>query len=109
MTMTRKVYKYELSSDSEQVIDLPIKSKILSVVNQHEKIVLYVSVNDSEKETRPIRVYLCGTGQNIPPRADVFLGTVSLQHGNVMIHVFLDSFQFYHENHVCINVVCELR
>ena len=84
------IYKYELSGEKVQWVSLPVDSTVLSVVEQHQDIVMYVIVDVEQYNNREIEFLLLGTGQifNIWLEDYKFLNTVKLSDGNVMVHVF---------------------
>jgi hypothetical protein len=94
--MTSKIFKYPIEVTDTQTIKLPAGSRILSVMNQYEKIVLYALVSDNEKDTKEVSIRIVGTGHVIDffiPALEfgggyTFLGTVSLHDGRLMFHVF---------------------
>lgn len=88
-----KIHKYRLSVKDHQRISLPSQSEILSVINQHDEIMLYANV-DENKEAVDIDIYIHGTGYETDKSADLFLGTVGLCDNNLILHVFADSAQF---------------
>jgi len=84
------IYKYELSEEKVQWVSLPLNSTILSVVEQHQKIVMYVIVDAVQENTQEIQFLLLGTGQIFDNTLDgySFLNTVKLSGGSLMFHVF---------------------
>jgi len=84
------IYKYTLKVTPIQMLDLPLYSKILSVESQDEDIVLYAMVDteQAKKWVTMIRIY--GTGFQLTKDIDEFnfLGTVKLDEGKLMFHVF---------------------
>lgn len=95
--MTPKIFKYPLGITDNQTIKLPRGAHILSVMNQHDNIVLYALVNDDEKKNVSVSIKIVGTGHsvNFPICSPMFvndaykfLGTVSLYGGELMFHVF---------------------
>lgn len=92
--MANRVFKYKLAIEDHQKLTLPVHSTILSVINQNEEVVLYAKVNDEQKNTSDIDIYIHGTGHEVAKEADLFLGTVALRNGVFILHVFADSAQF---------------
>ena len=85
----RRIYKYEIEIIDEQILTLPKDSKILSIINQHEKVYIYVDVDSYTQQTEDYYVQLYGTGYHI--RHDdsyIFLGTISLKEGDFILHAF---------------------
>jgi len=85
-----KIYKYTLEIMDYQEFLLPLRSKILSVCEQHGKVVFYTMVDTAMEHKTKYSFRIFGTGH---PCADSivfysFLGTVKLEEGNLMFHVF---------------------
>jgi len=87
------IYKYELSEEKIQWVSLPLNSTVLSVVEQHEKIVMYAIVDSEQENTQEIEFLLLGTGQIFNYVFDdyTFLNTVNLSGGSLMFHVFVEK------------------
>lgn len=83
----RRILKYTLDIVDYQELTLSENSKILSVANQRDNIVLYALTD--ELTTCTYSIIMHGTGH---PADDVigaqFIGTVSLYNGSLMFHVF---------------------
>lgn len=99
--MIRKVFKYQLKIQAEQEIELPSHSRVLSVKNQRNSIVLYAEVREDIKETKKIKVFLVCTGDKVPSDATLFLDTVLLNNGIYVLHVYLSDSQFYWDSLSC--------
>ena len=86
----KAIHKYELNGDILQTFSLPINSTILSVVEQHQDIVMYAVADVEQENTEEIRFLLLGTGQIFDNTLDgySFLNTVKLSDGAIMVHVF---------------------
>lgn len=88
----KSVYKYIVSMAGYQELTLPINSRVLSVTEQNEKIVLYALVDTTTRETETVQIIVHGTGH---PANDVdnytFLGTVALMNGMFMLHIFYNK------------------
>lgn len=83
------IYKYEIPVVDEFDLNLPLGSKILSVVEQNDNIVLYAMVIP-ELITKPVKIRVIGTGNPMPSGMSdyEFLGTVKLYEGKLMFHIF---------------------
>lgn len=83
----KRILKYTLDIVDYQELTLSENSKILSVANQRDNIVLYALTD--ELSTCTYSIIMHGTGH---PADDVigaqFIGTVSLYNGSLMFHVF---------------------
>lgn len=84
------VYKYPLLIQDEQVLVLPICSRILSVEVQGPTIVLYALVELGVEGKSYGTVYMRGTGHDCDSRISnaAFIGTVKMLEGALMYHIF---------------------
>ncbi len=87
----KTIYKYTLESKDEQIVEIKGLTKLLSVVEQYGHIVLYALVDTEEDKIDKVEIAIRGTGHN----ADLifssvcdFIGTVKLDRGNLMFHIF---------------------
>jgi len=89
----KAIYKYELNGDTLQTVLLPADSTVLSVVEQHQDIVMYAVVDVEQENTQEIVFLLLGTGQDFDNTLDgySFLNTVKLSDGAIMVHVFVEK------------------
>lgn len=79
------VWKYKLPPDN--ILQMPRGARILCVHAQRDTICLWALVNQQHtKEARLFRVY--GTGHEVPDDPGTYLGTVHLQDGALVFHVF---------------------
>lgn len=89
----KKIFKYSLAVTDDQQVVLPLGTKVLSVAEQHGNVVLYAVVNESEHRVEHREVRIHGTGHNCSETLDDynfnFIGTVKLQGGALMFHVFV--------------------
>lgn len=88
----RKIFKYRLEITDEQKIRLPLGSKILSVVNQRNEMVLYALVKPEEDRMVDHTFYIVGTGHYIQEediRHSSYLGTVTFGANQTFVwHIF---------------------
>jgi len=85
----KSIYKYILEPIEEQEISLPKGAKILTAHEQHGRICIWalVTVPETEIEERVICIY--GTGDQFSEEGiHTYIGTVFLQDGNYVFHVF---------------------
>jgi hypothetical protein len=93
--MIERIYKYMLKAETTQLLELPAGAYILSVAEQHERIVIYAQVKPDVVETDYHMVWVFGTGHDIDHkvfanRRAEFLGTVKMQGGALMFHVYVE-------------------
>lgn len=82
----KSIFKYLLEVTDRQTVKL--QGRILSVEVQHRKVVLY-AVADDEIEPSPVEIFIVGTGHPADHIAGFnFLGTVQLDGGVLMFHIF---------------------
>lgn len=88
--MKLTVYKYPISINDEQEIQMPRDSQILCVKNQYEGPVLYAKVNPSNRLVSRT-IYCRGTGHSADglEYAD-WIDTVMFANGNLVFHFFAD-------------------
>ena len=85
----KTIYKYPLIAMHTQTLELPKGSSILSVMNQFDEIVIYALVDTEEKQTEKYTITTHGTGHKADDVCNFkFLGTVKLEDGRLMFHVF---------------------
>jgi hypothetical protein len=89
-----RIFKYQLKVTDSQRIMLPYGSKVLSVENQKETIVMYAIVDEEQEHMANIGVRIAGTGHKIEQHIIMdyrFLGTVKMLNGDLMFHVFVEE------------------
>lgn len=87
--MACAVWKYPVPITDELTLNLPAGARILSLQAQRGQVVLWALVNPDKRET-PRRFRLTGTGHpmEIEPARLTHLGTVQLQVGYLIYHLF---------------------
>jgi hypothetical protein len=67
---------------------LPVGAKLLTVHEQHRNVCIWAEVAPEQKakEARSFEIY--GTGHPIPPGLRRFLGSVFLDGGNYVFHIY---------------------
>jgi hypothetical protein len=84
-----KIYKYPVPDKSSIDLDLPLGAKILSVEEEDNKIVLYAMVIPQlSLKIINMRVIETGAAIDFSPNEYKFIGTVKLDGGKLMLHVF---------------------
>jgi hypothetical protein len=90
--MTR-ILKFPLIAVEAQVIDMPEGASPLSVIPQYDRPTLYVSAPvpaaDAAIHMVPRTVFVIATGEDHPLPYDWFVGTVAVQSGTRVWHVFV--------------------
>ena len=85
-----KIFKYSINITDRQIINVSAVSKILSVVNQQNNIVMYVEEDEEIVNRIIIDVQVVGTGNVIDFDVNVydFIGTVPMYDCMYMWHVY---------------------
>lgn len=87
--MTHTVYKYTLEMRGEQIRNLPVGAKILSVQMQNGALCLWAHVDLSRRSKQAHRIAIVGTGNPAPDITKAtHLGTVQMHNGAKVFHVF---------------------
>lgn len=82
------IWKFHLPVGSNVIIRAPMGSRFLSAHNQDEKITVWAIVN-SERNQQDYCFNVVGTGwKGEHLNRDNFLGTVLLENGSLVFHVF---------------------
>lgn len=81
------VHKYVMTNAREQTLKLPRWSTVLSVAEQNNNPVLYALVERDETDTEDHRFHVAVTGSTVPENLK-FIGTVMLDNGGFVLHVF---------------------
>jgi len=85
----KRILKYELDIIDYQDLVLSENSKILSVENQRDTIVLYAITDGTSPSPCHYSIFIFGTGHPADNAIGAqFIGTVSLRNGSLMLHVF---------------------
>lgn len=85
----RLIYKYPFAFKNETAVELPQGARILTVQLQHSYCCLWAEVDpDKPLELRRLRVF--GTGHELPepPECLRYLGTIQVDGGNGIFHIF---------------------
>lgn len=87
--MNTKIFKYTISENIVNVIEMPIGAKVLSIQEQHGEICIWALVDDNEveKENRVFEVWVTGAEIYFDKEKE-FLETVQLYNGSIVLHVF---------------------
>ena len=86
--MKKVIYKYELSG-TFNVLELPLKSKVLCAMNQREKMQLWVEINPTEIKKEARKFLVEGTGHDYNDSGNrEYIGSIKLQDGQFIFHVF---------------------
>jgi hypothetical protein len=85
----KRIFKYELKTKDEQILELPIRSKILSLVTLNNKVYVCAIVDTEQKENESYLIAIHNIGHFVGETDDyTFLGTVVLFNGRLIWHIF---------------------
>lgn len=84
-----KIFKYPLKGSGALEISMPETHKVLSVAVQGKQVVLYALVNDTSRMVKKT-VYVLLTGFPAAVGNTPFIGTVILDNGAYVLHVFAE-------------------
>lgn len=84
------VYKYKLSKDLTQTIEMPVGAQILTCQIQHGVPVLWAKVNTRMMATDFRKIVLAETGDEISHEYKelIYISTIQLFEGAYILHVF---------------------
>lgn len=98
------IFKYtlnpmQITKDGSIHLAIPRPAKILSVAEQHGEMVLYALVNPDASEDLCRRVWVLGTGHDLPNDlvqqyeggTAFIVGTVKLEEGTLMFHIMAEN------------------
>jgi hypothetical protein len=82
------VWKFVLDLNAgREAVDMPSGATVLDVQMQHDQLTMWAEV-DPDGPLRARMFVWYGTGHPMPPAFRKFLGTVQLEHGHFVLHVF---------------------
>ena len=83
-----RIWKWTLAVKDEQIIDLPMGAKILSVQMQAGLPRLWALVNEHETLKQGRRIAIYGTGNPMPDSAGDYIDTFQMHEGALVSHAF---------------------
>jgi hypothetical protein len=84
----RTIWKYPLELKDEQILQLPSRSKILTVQIQNGKLQLWALVNP-ELPKKQKYIYIYGTGHKISNANQLeYISTIQIKDGSLIFHIF---------------------
>lgn len=87
----KRIYKYELSANTPQSIDLPEGAQVLTAQGQHEQSVCIWALVDPERPKQKRYFEVFATGESVFVDMGVsrnYIGTAQLEGGTLIFHVF---------------------
>lgn len=93
--MRKTIWKFPLEFHDTQELSLPTGAMPLSIAVQRGKICLWMLVDQEEKRKVQRKAFVIGTGHVLAHEIGimdcVFVGTVLLDQGSLVFHVFLEQ------------------
>jgi ACT domain-containing protein len=86
--MSQAIYKYVLKQVLFQTVSMPKHAKILTVQMQREDICIWALVDKEEERTEERRIKIVGTGHEIHTDIGTYIGTIQMDNGSLVWHVF---------------------
>lgn len=87
----RTIYKYILSIEDTQKIEIPFDSLILSAKIQNNIICIWAVV-DTDNPIIERKVVICGTGHRFEYKEPLkFIDTVLLHNDKIVFHIFIEE------------------
>lgn len=83
----KKILKYPLQITDDQTVVMPEGAQILTVAIQHGKVTLWALCPETRK-VQPRKIEIFGTGNPIPNGTRTYIGTVLMDGGQLVWHVF---------------------
>lgn len=88
MAVRRSVWKYELRMTDAQTVGMPESAQLLSVDIQNGKLCLWALVAVDFKARVNRKIIIHGTGHPVSDSIGAFVGTVLMDSGALVFHVF---------------------
>ncbi len=85
--MSNTIWKFALKIAGQQRLQLPAESVILNLQTQGNIPHLWAKV-DPEAPLVYRRIFMCGTGHEVPETAGAFIGSFTQYSENFVFHVF---------------------
>jgi len=86
--MTKKVFKYKLSTRTATILELPTGTQPLHVDMQDGETYLWALVDEKPKESKLITIIVVCTGHEISHLSTIYLNTFLVKGGENVYHAF---------------------
>lgn len=86
--MSKRVYKYKLGAVGITALVMPYGTQVLSVHSQDNEVMLWALLDDAGFAPEKRCFYAATTGQEMPDDGRKFIGTVLLEGGAFVTHIF---------------------
>ena len=83
----KKIHKYKLELTDVQRVDMPTEHETVSVQVQKGEVCVWAVVDDASPNKKQA-FYIHGTGHDVGDKFMMFIGTVQLADGTLVLHVF---------------------
>ena len=87
----KTIYKYPIEFLSEQTIEVPQGSEILTIQNQYEKPCIWAAVDTDRTKAPLLKMFIkmVSTGEVIDALPETYLGTCQFSNGAIVFHFFI--------------------
>ena len=91
----KTIWKYELDTVDNQLIEMPLSARILTVQTQNEKPCLWCLTypNIPKEVWKKREIIIHGTGHDVEAVPGEYIGTYQLLNGALVYHVFDKGFK----------------
>lgn len=89
--MNKKIFKYKIEVEHEQVIKIPKGSKLVDIQVQNGEIKMWAVVDEAVKEVDGMRIMIAGTGRPIHFDLEVYEHLKTVQIENYVWHIYVDK------------------
>jgi len=84
------IYKYPISLKAKTELYLPVGFKYIDIQAQDNKLVLWVAVDEDEKNSELVTLYTYGTGEPIEDESTIKTHLRTVRNGRFVWHIFGD-------------------
>ncbi len=90
--MIKKIYKYPIVIQDEQVVLLPTGAKILTIQSQMDTPYIWALVNPTMPNDQAVTIRIFGTGNTIKDSDRLeYIGTFQMLGGRLVFHAFVQQ------------------
>lgn len=87
----KSIWKFPLETSDEQEVTMPAGSQILCVQMQGQMMCLWAKVDQYTTERERRHILIRGTGHRLDGNEGLYIGTVQMQGGALVWHVFEEA------------------
>lgn len=86
--MAKSIWKFPVAVTDEQLVEMPMGAKILSVDVQRETVCLWAEVNPEAAGKHYRTICIFGTGHRMPDDPGSYIGSFMLHDGALVFHAY---------------------